>query len=458
MGEIGYLCTSVVPPKTNVTMKKRDIILIIRERLGISELNGMQRAVIDCGEPNVMLHSPTGSGKTVAFASLMLLRIDPKPLTAAAVIVAPSRELASQIADVVRKIATGIKVVTLYGGHSAETERRQLSAGAQIIVATPGRLIDHVNRRNIDITTAQAVILDEYDKSLELGFHQEMKRIVALTRAARTMILTSATAIGQMPDFVGRRHFSVVDFSADNAEVERRIDVAEVESPVADKVDTAIDLLRSLDNGKVIIFVNHRESAERVFARLKKEKFPVGLYHGALDQPDREKALALFDNGTTPVLVATDLASRGLDIDSVAAVVHYHMPINEETWRHRNGRTARVDATGCVYVIRSENDNMPEFIRPSRQFYPSKPSAHPIAATVSTLYINAGRRDKISRGDVVGFLCQKGGLTAQEIGKITVADSHILVAVPAGKAAEVIALASPHRLKNHRVRLTILQP
>lgn len=438
-------------------MKKYEIIQAIKTKLGITALNDMQRAVIDCESPDVLLHSPTGSGKTVAFASLVLLRTNLQPNAVGAVVVAPSRELVIQIADVVRRLAVGIKTVALYGGHSMEVERKQLEPTPQIIIATPGRLVDHVNRHHIDISTVQALVLDEYDKSLELGFQQEMKRIVDLARRARTFILTSATAIDSLPDFVSRRQFATIDFSDDNADVESRIEVVEVESPVPDKLSTLIDLLRSLDNGKVIVFVNHRESAERVYTRLKDERFPVGLYHGALDQLEREKALILFDNTTTPILVATDLASRGLDIEAVAAVIHYHLPINEETWRHRNGRTARVDATGTAYVIRSDNDDRPEYIKPFRKFTPRHVSDNPISSDVATIYINAGRRDKISRGDVVGFLCQKGGLTAQEIGKIIVKDTATMVAIPAAKTEQVIELTRPHRLKNHRVRLSIIK-
>ena len=435
-------------------MKKKEILQNVHERAGIAELNDMQLAVLNHDAPNLLVHSPTGSGKTVAFTSLMLLRTEMKSDFVGAVVVAPSRELVLQIADVVRRIAQGLRVVTLYGGHSAETEQNQLATTPHIIVATPGRLVDHVNRRNIDISRVQTIVLDEYDKSLELGFEREMKRIVALTQRASTMILTSATSMAEMPSFIKGRSFAVVDFSVGNAELERRIKVVEVESPTTDKLQTAVDLLRSIDNGKVLLFVNHRESAERVYAHLSKERFPVGLYHGALDQQQREFAVALFENGTTPILVATDLAARGLDIAEVETVVHYHLPVSEEVWRHRNGRTARVDASGTVYVIFSDNDDRPEYIRPSRKFVPQGHSANPIESTVATLYINAGRRDKISRGDVVGFLCQKGGLTAPEIGKIVVKDNCVLVAVPKVRVAEVLERVRPHKLKNHRVKIT----
>ena len=435
-------------------MNKNEILRNVRERMGIAELNDMQLSVLNHTAPNLLVHSPTGSGKTVAFTSLMLLRTKTTSDRVGSIIVAPSRELVVQIADVVRRIAYGQHVVALYGGHSMETEKNQLDTTPQIIVATPGRLVDHINRGNIDITKVQTVVLDEYDKSLELGFEREMKRIVSLTQGATTMILTSATLMATMPSFIKSRHFAAVDFTVNNAELESRIEVVEVASSTPDKLQTAIDLLRSLDNGKVLLFVNNRESAERVYSRLIEERLPAGLYHGALDQLQRETAVVMFENGTTPILVATDLAARGLDIEAVDSVVHYHLPISEDVWRHRNGRTARVDASGIVYVIFSETDNRPAYINPTRKYVPKGVSAHPIHSTVATLYINAGRRNKISRGDVVGFLCQKGGMSAQQIGKIVVMDNCALVAVPRDKAYDIMERVRPHKLKNQRVRIT----
>ncbi len=231
-----------------------------------------------------------------------------------------------------------------------------------------------------------------------------------------------------------------------------------VESPDRDKLDTLLSLLHSLDNCRVIVFVNHRDSAERVYDALRRDGFPVGLYHGGLEQRLREQAIDLLDNGTTPVLVATDLAARGLDIDNIGAVIHYHMPTSAEAWTHRNGRTARQDATGTIYVIKNEADNLPEYITVDRQYAPSGRSNDPIHSDVSTLYINAGRREKISRGDIAGFFMKQGGLRPDQVGRINVSDHSSIVAVPREIAKDLMKQLSPLRLKNKRVKISIVTP
>lgn len=204
------------------------------------------------------------------------------------------------------------------------------------------------------------------------------------------------------------------------------------------------------------MFVNHRESAERVYDALIKAGFPTGLYHGGLEQRERRQAVDLLDNGTTPILVSTDLASRGLDIEAVGSVIHYHLPVSSESWTHRNGRTARQDASGTVYVITSEGESIPEFMTFDRPYFPGRPSSDPIRSDMATLYFNAGKREKISRGDIAGYLINRGGLTAGEVGKISISDHSAIAAVPRDKAREVVKAVLPHKLKNTRVKVTRL--
>ena len=165
----------------------------------------------------------------------------------------------------------------------------------------------------------------------------------------------------------------------------------------------------------------------------------------------------MLDNGSCPILVTTDLAARGLDLDAVSGVVHYHLPVSPEAWTHRNGRTARAGASGDVFVITSEADNIPEYVVWDHDYNPTGESADPIRADYVTLHINAGKKEKISRGDVVGFLCQKGGLTGAEIGKIDVSDHQTLVAVAADKAAGLVKALAPEKLKGKRVRISCIK-
>ncbi len=387
----------------------------------------------------------------------MLRSLDNPSGRVQAVVMAPSRELVMQIASVVRELATGYKTVALYGGHSMVDETRSLSVVPDIVIATPGRLLDHLNRGNIDLMRVRTLVLDEYDKSLELGFHEEMRRIVRRMGRFSLTILTSATFLKEMPSFMPMKSPTVIDFTETDDVPESKLQTVHVESPLRDKIETLIDLLRSLPNGKAIVFVNHRESVERVYDLLRKAGLPAGMYHGGLEQFDREKAIDLLNNGTTPILVSTDLGSRGLDIDAVQSVIHYHLPTSAESMTHRNGRTARMGADGTAYFITSEGENIPDYVGWMREYVPTGDSSDPIRRDVVTLYFNAGKKEKISRGDVVGYLVNKGGLMAQQVGKIAVKDHCVLVAVPANVADEVLSAIAPHKIKNQRVRVTILK-
>jgi len=428
-----------------------DLKDIINRRLGIVAPNAMQLAVWACDAQRIVVLSPTGSGKTVAFAGAMLQRMSQSCGSVQAVILAPSRELVLQISEVVRRMCVGYKVVALYGRHSMADEVAALGVTPDIIVATPGRMLDHLQRHTADLSNLAIIVIDEYDKALEMGFHDEMRRICARMRI-RHAILTSATAIAEMPGFIDMSGAETIDFSS-SASPRSRTNIARVESPARDKLRTLADLLHSLPDGKVIVFVNHRESAERVYEYLRSDGLPVGLYHGGLEQVDRERAVIQLNNGSTPVLVATDLGSRGLDIDAVGTVIHYHMPGSKEVWTHRNGRTARVDAEGSVYVITSEADNIPDYVVWDRDYNPTAHSDNPIRRAMATLHINAGRKEKISRGDIVGFLINNVALEAAQIGRIDLRDHVAYVAVPRSCLGTVAALQSP-KIKGRRVRIT----
>lgn len=447
-----YLCIKADNMKQSVILEN------ISSRLGISELNPMQKEMMSSQARDVVLLSPTGSGKTLAFTIAMLQSLVQPKGEVQAVVIAPSRELVMQIYRVVREVATGYKTVAFYGGHSMTDEKNSLNPVPDIIIATPGRLLDHINRKLVDLYNTKVLVLDEYDKALELGFHDEMRKILRVMPNLSRTILTSATRLDdRLPEFMKVKSPAVLDFLSAAAKPRERMSVVQVESPARDKVETLVDLLRSLPNGRVIVFVNHRESASRLFEHLKKAGLPVGVYHGALDQVDREKAIDLLNNGTTPVLVSTDLGARGLDIEEVKSIIHYHMPLTEETWTHRNGRTARVDATGTIYVITSEADNIPEYMVFDRSYVPTGKSSDPIRADRATLYFNAGKKEKISRGDIAGFLMKTGGLLADEVGRIIVRDHSAIAAIPAAKADAVLRLVTPEKIKGKRVKISLLR-
>ncbi|MDE6268777.1 MAG: DEAD/DEAH box helicase [Muribaculaceae bacterium] len=445
-------------------MTDQEILRNIADRMSITTLMPLQEAMLVTPEPRILLVSPTGTGKTLAFTIRLLRALRPPCGKLQAIILAPSRELALQISSVIRPLAVGYKTVPLYGGHPMQEEIKTIAGSVpDIIVATPGRLLDHINRATIDVSTATNLILDEYDKSLELGFYDEMRRITRRLPAIRLLILTSATLLPQLPDFIDTTGLVTLDYRPATESPRTRTQIVDVPSPSRDKIETLVALLNTLYNtdphGKTIVFSNHRESAERIHQHLLKAGFPAGIYHGGLDQQQRELAVDLLDNGTTPILSATDLASRGLDLTDITNVIHYHLPPSPEAWTHRNGRTARMGAAGTVYVITGEADNIPDFVRTDRSYVPDLTLQHhtPTAPAIATLYINAGKKEKISRGDVAGYLMQRGGLSREEVGKIVVKDHASIVAVPADKAREVIKSLEPYRLKNTRVRVTRLK-
>lgn len=433
---------------------------LIAEKFHIETLNPMQEAVAASRARQIVLLSPTGSGKTLAFAIAMLSRLDfAEKGFATGLVLVPSRELAIQVTEVIRPLAEGLKTVALYGGHQMEIEVSSLrSAAPEIVIATPGRLLDHLDRGTLTLGGLKCLVIDEYDKSLELGFRKQMDAIGRrLPRQRRLTMLTSATALSETPPFISPELTETIDFGNQDSPRARTI-VMSVHSPQRDKLETLAALLRSLRNdAPSIVFVNHRESAERVAAWLRRHGVAALLYHGGLDQRKREIAVAALASGVSPVMVATDLAGRGLDIEGLGAVIHYHMPVDEKTWTHRNGRTARADAVGQVYVISGPEEDIPDFVVTDREFYPDGGAAGEVAGSAVLLYIDGGKCEKISRGDVAGFVMKSAGVDPAEVGKITIGSDYSLVAVSSeDAAARVIATARTAKLKGKRVRISRL--
>lgn len=438
-------------------MDKKAIIENIKNKLGIIKINEMQQKMLDSDADSIILTAPTGSGKTLAFACRMLKSIHPGDGKVKAIVIAPSRELVMQIESVVRPIASEFKTVAFYGGHSMTDERNSLTPTPDIIIATPGRLLDHMQRGQLRIDGLQILVLDEYDKSLQLGFEGEMKRIIKRIGHVSELILTSATTLDPIPDYLPFENPVRLDFFM-KVDPRSRTQTVEVKSYSRDKLDSLVDLLRTFPAGeRTIVFVNHRESAERVYRRLRQDGIPATLYHGALDQQQRAMAIDLLTNGTAPVLVATDLAARGLDIAGVNNVIHYHLPVDIQAWTHRNGRTARMDATGTVWAIVSEADTIPEYIRFDRQFQPkTQADAGFSDPGLSSVYIAAGKKEKISKGDVAGFISASGVTASDEIGKIAVHDHYAVAAVPSTKVSSTVKALSAIKLKGKKVKVSLV--
>lgn len=440
-------------------MKTEDILNAARERMGIDALNDMQAHALDSwksGRGDMVLYSPTGTGKTLAFALCLLQAMKPPMQQLQAVILAPSRELVLQTAQVLRQLATGYKVTPCYGGHAVSDEKASLSVVPDIIVATPGRLLDHHRRGHINLSGARLLVLDEMDKSLELGFEDEMRQLLKNMPRLNRRILASATVLEIIPDFVRLHNPFTLNVLEDSSQPADRIMVLQVKAESKDKLDTLRDLLLTLDSGKAIVFANYRESAERIHKWISGKAIDAVLYHGAMDQQERECAVAMFNNGSANILVSTDLASRGLDIDKVEHIIHYHLPVSEQTYIHRNGRTARVAATGEAYVIVAPDEQLPAWISIDEPLI-LNPVACASRAPMVTLYFQAGKKEKLSRGDIMGFIANNGGVEASEIGRIDVRDHYALAAIPRQQAQATLKRLQAAKIKGRKVRISLLR-
>ncbi len=393
--------------------------------LGISELSDMQQCVSKAwqeqSDKDIVLLSPTGSGKTIAYLLPLMERIDTSADCVQAVVIVPSRELAMQTDDVIKKMKTDVRSLCCYGGRPAMDEHRKMNVlQPHIIIATPGRLVDHLSKRNFEVTYIRTLVIDEFDKSLEFGFQKEMQEAISMLPLVKKRVLLSATDAEQIPHFVNMSGALRIDY----LKAEERVAFSIVHSPQKDKLNTLLDLLRSLGSSKIIVFLNYRDAVGRVYDFLKAQGVAAEMYHGGMEQDRRERAIYKFGNGTSNVLVSTDLGSRGLDIPDTDCIIHYHLPINQEAYTHRNGRTARWEAEGRAFMILNEDESLPKYLNENavREYYIPK-KLPPIAQPqMATLYIGKGKKDKISKMDVMGFLCKIGGLERTDVGRIDVRD------------------------------------
>lgn len=419
-------------------------------RLGIEALNDMQEAAVKAfSQTNGMiLLSPTGSGKTLAYLLPVLSQIEAGTDDVQAVILVPSRELALQIEQVCKKMQTSLRVMSCYGGRpSMEEHRTMKQLLPHLLVGTPGRMNDHLHKQNFEARTIRTLVIDEFDKCLEFGFHDEMTEVLSQLPAIRKRVLVSATDAAELPSFAGAEKALRLNFLTD-VPVSERLHLYEVVSPEKDKLETLFRLICHLKGQSTLVFCNHRESVERVTRYLKEKKVVCEAFHGGMEQEARERTLYKFQNESCPVLICTDLAARGLDISHVHHIVHYHLPVAEDGFIHRNGRTARWEADGNAYVILSADDRRPDYLPASMEkfaFYDALPKLR--KPKFVTLYIGKGKKDKINKIDIVGFLSKKGGLTKEEIGRIDVKEHYAFVAISREKCKNTLKLIQSEKIK-----------
>ena len=332
----------------------------IYQKLQIQDMNQMQKSTYKTTENNqdVVLLSPTGSGKTLAFLFPVLRNLKKNTPGIQTLILIPSRELGLQIEQVFKSMGTDFKVSVCYGGHDKKIEVNNLIQAPAVLIGTPGRIVYHLRNNNFDPSTIKTLVLDEFDKALELGFHKDMEFISNSLKNISQRILTSATAMDEIPEFTGLKNEKVVDFLK-LAEARPDIQLKKVMTISEEKLDTLFNLICKIGNKRTLIFCNHREAVDRISELLREKGIDRETFHGGMEQDERERALLKFKNDSSRILITTDLASRGLDVPEVESIVHYQLPYKEDAFIHRNGRTARMNAKGFAYLIMTAEENFP---------------------------------------------------------------------------------------------------
>ncbi len=436
-------------------MSKTENTEAILSGLGIAELNEMQQeahtAIAEHNE--VLLLSPTGSGKTLAFLLPVVALLKKDVAGVQCLVVVPTRELALQIEQVWRKMSTGFKVTCCYGGHDMPTEIRSLSEAPALLIGTPGRLLDHIYRKTFVARSIRTLVLDEFDKSLEMGFQEEMADIMGNLPQLTKKILVSATGTSKVPDFTKITDPFTLDFIGRRRQV-KGLSVKMVEAGKGDKTEKLVELLRYLGGDSTMVFCNLRDTVESLNQRLKEEGMDSAGFHGKLEQEDRERTLIRFRNGSVLYLIATDLAARGLDIPDMKHVIHFELPMKGDEFVHRNGRTARMQSEGTAYVLYSKEEVLPGYVKEDTPVL-ALPDMLPPAATSdwTTIYISGGKKSKLSKMDIVGFLMQKGKIEKQDLGLIEVKDTISFAAVRKDKVKAMLERVGQEKMKGKKYKI-----
>jgi len=426
----------------------------ILEKLNIEKLNVMQEEAQETilANSEIVLLSPTGTGKTLAFLLPIIAELDINCSEVQVLIVVPSRELAIQIEQVIREMGTGYKANAVYGGRAGSKDKTEIKHRPAILIGTPGRIADHLRRENFASEFISTLVLDEFDKSLEIGFETEMREILSLLPTIKKKILTSATQEVEIPKFVGLKNLTIIDYLNQGTS---QLKVRTILATSPDKLETLVRLLCHLGNQPGIVFCNFKDTIQEVSDFLNDNNIGHGCFYGGMEQKDRERALIKFRNGTHRLIVATDLAARGIDVPEIRFIIHYQLPLKAHEFTHRNGRTARMFSDGTAYVLKGKNENLPDFIE-NAEIEKIEKAEIPSPSIWKTIYISGGRKDKISKGDIAGLFMKQGQLGNDEIGTIEIKTDCAFVAIHASEVNRLIRLVDNSRLKNKKIRVTVI--
>ncbi|MGJ1267742.1 DEAD/DEAH box helicase [Sphingobacterium spiritivorum] len=427
----------------------------ILSRMNISSLNEMQSEVVSSLKlkQDIILLSPTGTGKTLAFLLAASYSFDTTKKGPQCLVLAPTRELAQQIESVSKKVFHGKRVVCCYGGHSTREERTALKHAPDIIIGTPGRMAYHLRSENLDTVQLHSLILDEFDKSLEFGFQEDMSFIIEQLPVLQQRILTSATQMEEIPSFTGISNALTIDY-LDNSDAAPDLTIKKVICRPKEKLRTLFNLICQIGNKRMLIFCNHRDAVDHISELLMDRELVHDAFHGGMEQADRELTLLKFRNGTSQILITTDLAARGLDIPEIDSIIHYQLPYKEDAFVHRNGRTARMKAAGNVYVILTTDENYAYLPDEIEEEVVTEDHPMPHNSPFMTLHVNAGKKDKINKIDIVGYLLKIPEIEKDDVGIIEVKETMSYVAVRRSKATFAMKQSQITKMKNKKVKIT----
>ncbi|MCF6205480.1 MAG: ATP-dependent RNA helicase DbpA [Sulfurovum sp.] len=382
---------------------------------------------------DILAQSKTGSGKTLAFGLPLVMNTDTSLQTPQHLVITPTRELAQQIAEVLRQLAAykaNLKVVTLYGGVPLRQQADSLAKGAHILIGTPGRLMDHLGKGTLHLDGIKTLVLDEADRMLDMGFYDDILKITKTLPLKRQTLLFSATFAEKIETLAATLLHSPVTIKVDTEQTQTKIEEHVYISPR--KKETLRTLIQNERPDSLLVFCNTKADVIEIASMLEKLGHDVIALHGDLDQPKRDEAVILFSNGSKRIMVATDVASRGLDISGIDMVINYDLPFDEEVYTHRIGRTGRADATGTAISLYTPGSRKTDYIlerAAEKKLEKQEGKPYLMRSPFKTIGINGGKRTKLRKGDILGTLCKEIGIDNAQIGKIDITERQSYVAL-----------------------------
>ncbi|MEA1892197.1 MAG: ATP-dependent RNA helicase DbpA [Campylobacterota bacterium] len=414
---------------------------------------------------DVIAQAKTGSGKTAAFGIGVLTKLDVKKFRIQSLVLCPTRELADQVAKELRLLARAthnVKILTLCGGAAFGPQLGSLRHGAHIIVGTPGRILKHLKKETLSLNDLDMLVLDEADRMLDMGFSEEIDELISFTKKRKQTLLFSATYTDEILDISKNIQFEAIGIKTISTEIANNIEERFYEVQEDQKLDTAINIFSNFKPQNIIIFANTKAQTQAIADELQKRKIDALAIHGDLEQYERNDVLVQFSNKSCPILVATDVAARGLDIKELSMVLNYDIPHVQETYIHRIGRTGRAGAKGLAFTLFSEYelDNAYEYKNETRVFEDASNlkvvNGFEMKPQNITLVIEGGKKDKLRAGDILGALTGDAGLQGDVIGKIDIYERQSYVAIQSAFIAEAEKQMKNTKIKSKRFSVWIL--